>query len=237
MINTVRFFKNKLKDEKYNNLLKVTSAAYYFLSRNRIKKKGINNIISLNGAFVKNSKVNFIGSNNEIVLGRMSVLKNLSITIIGENHKLLINQGCTIKDTEFWFEDKNCTISVGSNTRINGAHIAITEPNSNISIGNDCLFSMQIDIRNGDSHSIIDLNTKRRINYAKDIRIGNHVWLGKFVKILKGSIIGDNSVIGINSMVFGEIKNNSLAVGVPARTVKENITWQIERIYDDSINS
>jgi acetyltransferase-like isoleucine patch superfamily enzyme len=152
--------------------------------------------------------------------------------IIGDNHKLLIHERCTINNSEFWFEDENCAISIGSHTRINGAHIAITEPDSSITIGNDCLFSKDIDVRNGDSHSIIDLSNLKRINYAKDISIGNHVWLGKYVKILKGSHIGDNSVIGINSLVLGNIKNNSLAGGVPAKIVKENITWKIERVYD-----
>lgn len=130
------------------------------------------------------------------------------------------------------FEDDNCKIIIGDNTSVGSAHISATEPDKSIIIGSDCLFSYNIELRTGDSHSIIDLNTDKRINYAKDIVIGNHVWIGALSIILKGVQIGDNSIIGTNSLVTSIIPGNSLAVGVPARVVKENVGWKSERIYD-----
>ena len=72
------------------------------------------------------------------------------------------------------------------NIIIENAHITVTEPNFKVKIGEDCMFAYDIDIRTGDSHSIIDKNSGKRINYAQDISIGNHVWLASHCRILKG---------------------------------------------------
>lgn len=51
------------------------------------------------------------------------------------------------------------------------------------------------------------------------VRIGNNVWLGENVTILKGVTIGDNVIIGIGSVVTKDIPSGSVAVGVPAKVV------------------
>lgn len=49
------------------------------------------------------------------------------------------------------------------------------------------------------------------------VKIGNNVWLGENVTILKGVTIGNNVIIGIGSIVTKDIPSNSVAVGVPAK--------------------
>jgi lipopolysaccharide O-acetyltransferase len=51
--------------------------------------------------------------------------------------------------------------------------------------------------------------------------IGDNVWIGEFVSILSGAIIGEGSIIGCNSVVNREIPPHSIAVGSPARVVKQ----------------
>ena len=46
------------------------------------------------------------------------------------------------------------------------------------------------------------------------------------VSILKGSVIGDGSVIGSMSLVSGIIPKKVIAAGVPTKTIKENILWK-----------
>jgi acetyltransferase-like isoleucine patch superfamily enzyme len=53
------------------------------------------------------------------------------------------------------------------------------------------------------------------------VKIGNHVWIGTGSIVLPGSRIGDYAVIGAGSIVTGEIPARSLAVGTPARVIKE----------------
>lgn len=52
-------------------------------------------------------------------------------------------------------------------------------------------------------------------------RIGRNVWLGARVIVLKGVTIGDNAVVGANSTVTQDLPANVLAVGSPARVVKD----------------
>jgi acetyltransferase-like isoleucine patch superfamily enzyme len=55
---------------------------------------------------------------------------------------------------------------------------------------------------------------------AKDVVIGNNVWIGTDSYICKGVSIGENSVIGAKSVVTKSIPKNCIAAGIPARVVK-----------------
>lgn len=53
------------------------------------------------------------------------------------------------------------------------------------------------------------------------IIIGNNVWVGDKATILGGVTIGDNVIIGANSVVTHDIPSNSIVVGLPARVMKQ----------------
>lgn len=57
------------------------------------------------------------------------------------------------------------------------------------------------------------------VNSSGAVWIGDNVWFGENVTVLKGSKIGNNCIIGINSVVMGEIPNNSVAAGSPAKVI------------------
>ena len=97
-----------------------------------------------------------------------------------------------------------------------------------ISIGKRCLFSSEIVIRTGDSHSITNL-IGDRINKSMDVSISDHVWIGQKVTVLKGSEIGKDSVIGTGSIITGKkFDKNSVIAGIPGRVIKSGITWNHE---------
>ena len=58
--------------------------------------------------------------------------------------------------------------------------------------------------------------------------IGKNSWIGSGAIILPGSKIGDHVVIGANSVVTGEIPSYSVAVGSPARVVRQydGTSWE-----------
>lgn len=44
--------------------------------------------------------------------------------------------------------------------------------------------------------------------------------------ILKGVHIGNNSIIAAGAVVTKDVPKNSIVAGVPAKVIKNNITWQ-----------
>jgi hypothetical protein len=95
------------------------------------------------------------------------------------------------------------------------------------------LFSTDIHMDVSDMHPIYDGDTCERINPARSIQIGDHVWLGRGAMVLKGARIGSGSVIAAGAMVVGEVPANVIALGSPARVVREHILWS--RNFDDEV--
>lgn len=201
------------------------------LSHKNSKNKkivGLNNQI-INNGHINNSKFDIVGNNNKIVIKKSSSINNVIFFIRGDNHHIEINQNCYIGGGEFWMEDNNCAIIIHSGTTIESAHLAVTEPFSKIEIHDDCMLAKHVEIRTGDSHCIIDNNTGKKINPAKNVILQSHVWVGAHVKILKGVTISSNSVIGTSSVVTNDIPGNCIAAGIPAKVIKTGINWKRER--------
>ncbi|MDR0836578.1 MAG: polysaccharide pyruvyl transferase family protein, partial [Tannerella sp.] len=90
----------------------------------------------------------------------------------------------------------------------------------NTIIGNGFLSGRNFVIEDSDYHQIIDLKTNAVINTSeKGITIGEHVWCGEGVTILKEVTIGGHSVIGAKAVVTKDIPPHVIAVGCPARAV------------------
>jgi acetyltransferase-like isoleucine patch superfamily enzyme len=53
--------------------------------------------------------------------------------------------------------------------------------------------------------------------------IGNNVWLGVNVTVLKGVAIGENTVVAAGSVVTKSLSANVIAGGVPAKVLKHLI--------------
>ena len=92
------------------------------------------------------------------------------------------------------------------------------------------MISYDTEIRNTDSHMIYDLETKKRINYGKEIEIGNNVWIGTRAMSLKGVKAGDGSIIAAGSIVNKNINSNTIVAGIPAKEVKNNVYWTREEV-------
>ena len=92
-----------------------------------------------------------------------------------------------------------------------------------IVIGDGTIISENVHIRDSDVHTIVTSNNTP----TKPIYIGKNVWIGVGVIILKGVTIGDGAVIGAGSVVTKDIPAGCLAVGNPAKVVKENIKWEL----------
>ena len=141
---------------------------------------------------------------------------------------MVIGDNCVIKHMNINVSEDYNSIEIGDDNHFCGSINIASMEGKTILIGSHCLFSAEIEIRNGDSHSIY--NDSGRINNSKSIIIGDKVWVGQRAMILKGSKIGHNSVVGCASIVTKEFnQENCVIAGCPARIIKNNIYWKAER--------
>lgn len=171
------------------------------------------------------------GANNVAIIEAGASLTNCNFHFKGNNNQLHVNCGTHLNNVTFWFEDDNNKIDVGSMVTSEGSLELAACEGKKITIGDDCMFSYGIHVRTTDSHSIMDAGGKR-INAGEDITIGKHVWVGADVMLLKGVTIPDGCVIGARSIVTASLKTNekSMIAGMPAKVIKENISWKRERV-------
>lgn len=92
-----------------------------------------------------------------------------------------------------------------------------------ITIGEDVAIADNVTIRDSDNHVIA---SSPNYQMTKPVTVGNHVWIGMNATILKGVNIGDGSIVAAGSIVTRDIPARCLAAGVPARVIKENVTWE-----------
>jgi acetyltransferase-like isoleucine patch superfamily enzyme len=90
-----------------------------------------------------------------------------------------------------------------------------------IAIGDNTVISENVTIRDSDNHYINNSGSPK----TKGIEIGNNVWVGINVTILKGVRINDGAVIAAGAVVNKDIPANTLAGGVPAKVIKGSVTW------------
>lgn len=114
---------------------------------------------------------------------------------------------------------ENATLNLGSGY-IN-RFVKIRCYNS-ISIGEGVAISENVTIWDSDAHVIVG----KEMESTKPVSIGNHVWIGNNVTILKGVTIGDHAVIAAGALVNKDIPAHSLAGGIPAKVIKQNINWK-----------
>ena len=115
----------------------------------------------------------------------------------------------------------------GNNVQINDfVHIAALD---SVKIGNNVLIASKVFItdlehgsyRGNEYDSVPDSIVKDRPLSSKPVFIKDNVWIGEYVSVLPGVTIGENSIIGANSVVTKNIPANSIAVGSPAKIIKK----------------
>jgi acetyltransferase-like isoleucine patch superfamily enzyme len=137
--------------------------------------------------------------------------------------------------------DGTGNIRFGKNIDLYGGLYLETQEQGYISIGDEVVLSRGVHLVSyasiqigtgsmiGEYTSVRDANhritSESLIRYAghtsAPIVIGSNVWIGRGATVLAGVTIGDNAVIGANAVVTKDVPANTLAVGVPARPVKQ----------------
>ena len=142
--------------------------------------------------------------------------RNGSVIKIGKNAKfnysnwsnhIGLNHRCIISTMS-----SDAELVIGDNLGMSSSTITCFKK---IEIGNKVRIGANCVIADGDFH--LD---DPRIGEPKPIKIEDNVWLGYGVIVMKGVTIGENSIIGMNSIVTKDIPANSIAAGSPAKVIK-----------------
>lgn len=182
-----------------------------------------------------NCYVRFLGSNNCIKIHSNANLKNVFIECLGDNANVEISEHVTVSG--MWRLGYNCSLIIGKKSSSTNPVYMTCAEGTKIIIGEDCMFATNNQIRTDDAHAIYDVGTGKRINYSKDIIIGDHVWIGYGATLLGGANIGSGSVIGAFALVKKLIPNNCIATGMPAKVVKKNIFWERPLLLSSKIDA
>lgn len=138
------------------------------------------------------------------------------VTLINTNIKL--GNNVTIYPDVMFFGDGD--IVIGDNVDIGKDTIIYSSSGGGIKIEDNTVIAAQCYIIDMDHGIKADKLISSQGNSVAEVVIGKDVWLAANVTILKGSRINDGAVIGAKSLVKGEIPQNAVAVGVPAKIIK-----------------
>ncbi|SMD36481.1 Hexapeptide repeat of succinyl-transferase [Reichenbachiella faecimaris] len=126
---------------------------------------------------------------------------------------------------QFWNVSFEGNIIIAEKTYINEGSRIDSGSSSTVKIGSHCAIGRYVHITSK-THSLDQPTTSRTNSEIKIIEknttIGNHVWIGDKSFINLGVSIGDNAIIGANSVVLKDVLPYEVVAGVPAKHIKFN---------------
>lgn len=135
-----------------------------------------------------------------------------------ENSTLILNGNVHVGSGTLIEIHKNACLELGKDIAINSNTSIICT--KSIKIGDDTRIAWDAEIIDSDFHQIT-----KGAEISARIEIGNHVFISRRTMIMKGVKIGDGAIIAAGAIVTKDVPAASLAGGVPAKVIKENITW------------
>ncbi len=134
---------------------------------------------------------------------------------------------------------------IGDRTKVR-CHEGLVEIGSKTVMGQECTITAYQHIRIGEQcviadkamfidfdHGVVEVERpiRRQGIYKRDVEVGSNVWIGYGACILRGVRVGDNAVIGTNSVVTKDVPANAVVGGIPARVLRmrkapELLRWE-----------
>ncbi len=187
--------------------------------------KKINRII-INFFVLKNKilfsfQKKYVKINGSPIILQKTIISGEGRIIFGHNVNLGVIESPRFLGGEFYISARKegSEIKFGNNIYINN-NANIISNSGNISIGDNTLIGFDVTIVDSDFHFLSPNNRMDENAPSKAIVIGKNVFIGSNVKILKGVTIGDNSIIGLGSIVTKNIPKNVVFAGNPGRIIK-----------------
>ncbi|HEV2974287.1 MAG TPA: acyltransferase [Solirubrobacteraceae bacterium] len=146
----------------------------------------------------------FICPNVQLELGRHAKLRIGRWAWVGHGCKIRVHEG---------------DVEIGAKTVI-GQECTISAY-QRVSIGRECILADRVMLIDFD-HGVTEVERPVRLQgiYKRDVRVGHNVWIGYGACVLRGVAVGDNSIVGTNSVLTHDVPANAVVGGVPARLIR-----------------
>lgn len=146
----------------------------------------------------------FFGSGLELQIARGARVDFGRFVWLGEGTKVRCHEG-RVEIGAKTVMGQECTISAYQRVRI----------------GEQCVIAdraMFIDF----DHGVVEVERPIRLQgiYKRDVEVGSNVWIGYGACILRGVRVGDNAIVGTNSVVTKDVPANAVVAGIPARVIR-----------------
>ena len=194
------------------------------------------NLVYLNdsdGSEFVSSSVEFAGTGNVLFVEDGVKLRNSRLRFLGNNSVIHIRKSSRYtRVVSTVFEES--VLYLGPEASFTSeAHLLPTE-RKHIIIGRDAMVASRVAFRTADPHLVYSVDSRQRVNPSASIWVGDHVWLGEDVLLLKGARVGSGSILAARSLVTKRVPSNTTAAGVPARTVGNGIFWTRPSVHSFS---
>lgn len=149
-----------------------------------------------------------------------------AIEIPRNHHEIMIHPNCALDrgvvllcSGESQIESKkNAKLVIGEGTYLN--RNVFLDAAQLIQVGKQCGIGPGCYITDHDHGLDPKLAPLEQVLISKPTYIGDRVWIGANVTILKGVTIGDDAVIGAGSVVTKDVPKQAIAVGNPAKIIR-----------------
>jgi len=207
----------------------LNSHARLVTAKSRLSTRGRGNRITVGAALLQKVHFDIRGNDNVISIDDAVRLNNVTFHIRGENNHVSIGRSCRFTRGGVLWLDGFCSLTVGARSTFEQVHLAVTEA-THLQIGDDCMFATEVEVRTGDSHSVLERASGSRLNRAADVVVSDRVWVGVRAMILKGVHLPSDTVVGAAAVVTRTPSSGGLILaGNPAREIRAGIHWSRER--------
>lgn len=147
------------------------------------------------------------------------------LKITGGGHVFAVAGGTGRHNFQVSLRTGEALFLLGRDSSTNGGNAMVEGPGRRMLVGDDAMFAVGVQLRNADSHGIVDLATGEQVNLPEDVLVGPHVWLAAGASVMKGVTVGRGAIVAAQAMVTRDVPPCSLVAGIPARVMREGVSW------------
>ena len=204
--------------------MSITQYIYYNYMCKNVHRHNGSKIIPMRGTHIQMAKSAVIDLNANMILNDNLIRgsKAECLVLLRDGAHLTVNGRVQLYYGTTLQVHKNAELTMGEAHFNTGTTVICAYK---MTFGQLVTTARNVFIFDSDHHPIYNSEGKR-INDAKEVIIGDHVWIGLKSTIMKGTNIESGTVISAHSLVSGNIPGHALVATAPARPVMKDITWE-----------